>query len=419
MENKIFTVAIIGVGARGGNVYGKLMKNFPEKYKITHLCDIRHDRLDFYGKLFDVPHEQRYDNEEEFFLQKRADVLVIATPDTCHIRHTLKAFDKGYDVLVEKPLTDNESECRELLEAQQKHGKKALVCHVLRYAPAYNKLYEIVNSGKLGKIMSINWTEPVGYWHQAHSYVRGNWRNTEVAAPMVLAKCCHDLDLIQWLAKSKCRTVSSVGSLDFFKPEGAPEGATERCVDCPHKDTCPYSAYKIYMEKWIRNGRPSAMWPVDVVYSEPITEEGLSDALENGPYGRCVFHCDNNVVDHQTVQMLFENGVTATLHMTGFTLMDSRRVTLYGTYGEVSMHNDKITVSVFGQPTEEIDTRTLLESAYGHGGGDYMLISTLYDMLMGNSALETSLEASIESHLIGIKAEESRLSDGALINVHS
>ena len=250
MTNGIFTVAILGVGARGGNVYGKLMKKQPDKYKITHLCDMRKDRLEYYGELFGVPENQRYTSEDDIFAERKADILVIGTQDNDHVRHAIRAFETGYDILVEKPLSDNEEECLKLLEAQKKSDCKALVCHVLRYAPAYRKLYEIVNSGILGKIVSINWTEAVAYWHQAHSYVRGNWRNTDIAAPMILAKCCHDLDLIQWFAKSKCRSVSSVGSLDFFKPECAPEGATKHCTDCPHKNSCPYSAYKIYWEKW-------------------------------------------------------------------------------------------------------------------------------------------------------------------------
>lgn len=420
MTNGIFTVAILGVGARGGNVYGKLMKKQPDKYKITHLCDMRKDRLEYYGELFSVPESQRYTNEDDIFAGRKADILVIGTQDNDHIRHAIRAFETGYDILVEKPLSDNEEECLKLLEAQKKSGCKALVCHVLRYAPAYRKLYEIVNSGILGKIVSINWTEPVAYWHQAHSYVRGNWRNTDIAAPMILAKCCHDLDLIQWFAKSKCRSVSSVGSLDFFKPECAPEGAAKRCTDCPHKSSCPYSAYKIYWEKWEKSGRPETGWPVSAVCQEPVKEKEFLNALENGPYGRCVFYCDNNVVDHQTVQMLFENGITATLHMTAFTATGGRRVTLFGTYGEVSMYDkEKIVVSVFGKPDEVIDVSTLtIDSSYGHGGGDYMLINTLYDMLMGNSAMETSLEASIESHLMGIKAEESRLAGGELKLVH-
>lgn len=418
MSKKIYTVAILGVGPRGGYTYGKLIKAQPDKYKITHLCDLRTERLESFGELFDVPKSQRYTNEDDIFAEKKADILVIGTQDKDHVRHAIRAFEAGYDILVEKPLTDNEEECKRLLEAQKKHGRKALVCHVLRYAPAYTKLYEIANSGKIGKVMSINWTEPVAYWHQAHSYVRGNWRNTDIAAPMILAKCCHDLDLIQWFAKSKCHSVSSIGSLDFFKPQFAPDGATERCNDCPHKTTCPYSAYKIYFEEWENNGRPETGWPANAICDEPVRESDFVYALANGPYGKCVFYCDNNVVDHQTVQMLFENGITATLHMTAFTTRGGRRVSLYGTYGEVSMYENKIILSVFGQPDEVIDVATLIDNSYGHGGGDYMLINTLYDMLEGTAAMETSLEASVESHLMGIKAEESRLAGGELKLVH-
>ncbi len=416
--SKIYTVAILGVGARGGNAYGKLINKFPEKYDIVALCDKREDRLEYYGELFGVKEENRFTCEDEFFKEKRADLLVVATPDTAHICHAIKAFGTGYDILVEKPLTDNEEECRELLEAQEKYGCRALVCHVLRYAPAYTKLYEVVNSGKIGRLLDINWTEPVGYWHQAHSYVRGNWRNTADSAPMILAKCCHDLDLIQWYAKSKCKSVSSIGALDFFKPECAPEGAAKRCPDCPHKDTCPYSAYRIYIERWKQFGSPTHEWPYNVVTAEPVNEEKIRAAIETGPYGRCVFHCDNNVVDHQTVQMLFENGITATLHMNAFTLHGGRRVAMHGTYGEIYMDEKTISIDVFGKPTEVISVDALLEADYGHGGGDLKLVEALYDMMEGNAGLETSLEASVESHLMGIKAEESRLMGGILLKVH-
>ena len=416
--SKIYTVAILGVGARGGNAYGKLINKFRDKYDIVALCDMREDRLEYYGGLFEVDAENRFTSEEEFFKEKRADLLVIATPDTAHIAHAVKAFEVGYDVLVEKPLTDNEEECKRLLAAQEKHGCRALVCHVLRYAPAYTKLYEIVNSGKIGRLLSINWTEPVGYWHQAHSYGRGNWRNTADSAPMILAKCCHDLDLIQWYAKSKCKSISSIGSLDFFKPENAPEGSTERCSACPHKDTCPYSAYRIYIERWHQFECPTHEWPYNVLTPDPVSEEKIRAAIEAGPYGRCVFRCDNNVVDHQTVQMLFENGITATLHMNAFTTHGGRRVAMHGTYGELYMDEKTITLDVFGKPTEVISVEALLEADYGHGGGDLKLVEALYDMMEGNAGLETSLEASVESHLMGIKAEESRLLGGQLLKVH-
>lgn len=419
MMNKIYTIAIIGTGARGAKAYGRLIHQSPERYKITHLCDINPKVLNLVGDEFHVPIENRYTDPQLFFSERRADVLVIATPDDCHVEHCLNAMKLGYDILCEKPLTDKEEDCKLLLETQKKYGNKILVCHVLRYALSYLKIKEIIDSGKLGKIVSINWTEPVGYWHQAHSYVRGNWRNTNHAAPMLLAKCCHDLDLIQYFAGAQCETVSSVGDLSFFKPECAPDGAATRCSECGLKSTCPYSAYRIYVERWKEKGSPAIDWPYNVLVSEPVTEEKLLDAIANGSYGRCVFHCDNNVVDHQSVQMKFKNGVIATLHMNAFNNGGDRRITLFGTYGEAIIVGDDITINVYGQPTETINTEILgLHQDYAHGGGDARMINALYDMISGNRALTTSLEGSIESHLIGIKAEQSRLMGGKSLFVH-
>jgi len=234
-----------------------------------------------------------------------------------------------------------------------------------------------------------------------------------------ISRCYSVPNTIRWYAKSKCKTISSIGALDFFKAENAPEGATERCQDCPHKDTCPYSAYRIYIERWHQFGCPTHEWPYNVVTPEPVSEEKIRESIESGPYGRCVFHCDNNVVDHQTVQMLFENGITATFHMNAFNLHGGRRVTMFGTYGEVYMDEKTITLDVFGKPTEVISIDALLEADYGHGGGDLKLVEALYDMMEGNAGLETSLEASVESHLMGIKAEESRLAAGKLLLVHN
>ena len=417
--NKIYTVAILGAGARGGKVYARLMHRSPEQYKITHLCDMNATVLEAMGAEFEVPAENRYTSEKEFFSKRRADILVIATPDDCHVRHALAAMELGYDILCEKPLTDKKEECEALLEAQRKYGNKILVCHVLRYAASYVKLKEIIDSGIIGKLVAMDWIEPVGFWHQAHSYVRGNWRNTNTSAPMIIAKCCHDLDMIQHFAGSKCKTVSSIGGLSFFKPECAPVGATKRCSDCPHKDTCPYSAYRIYVEGWKAKDCPPKYWPYNVLTGEPVTEEKLLSAIENGPYGRCVFHCDNNVVDHQTVQMQFENGVAVTLQMNAFNLGGGRKITVFGTYGEAYMTDKEIILNVFGKHTEIIDvTVTGHGLDYAHGGGDARMIDALYKMVSGEANLETALDASIESHLIGIKAEESRLLGGASLPVH-
>lgn len=417
---KIYTVAIIGVGARGADAYGWQIHDQKDRFNIVALCELRKDRLERFGKKFEVPAEGLFTDEEEFFKEKRADLLLVATQDKDHYGHCLKGFALGYDIMTEKPLTDNRQECQDLLLAQQKSGSKALVCHVLRYAPAFLKAAEYIDDGKIGKLVCIDALERVGYWHQAHSYVRGNWKNTKAAAPMILAKCCHDLDLLQYYAKSKCTSISSVGDLVYFKEENAPAGATERCVDCPHKETCPYSAETIYIQIWKNRNCPVDIWPYNVLTTPPITEEKLRQALKEGPYGQCVYRCDNNVVDHQLTQMTFENGVKANLTMTGFTAPGGRRYVFHGTLGELVLDEmeQKITLWQYGKATEATDISLLEDSGYGHGGGDVFLIKKLYEVLEGSATAATSFEASIESHLMGICAEESRLQGGKLIKVH-
>jgi len=417
--SKIYTVAILGVGARGGNAYGKLINVKKDKFKIVALCDPREDRLSHFGEMFGVDEANRFTDEDEFFACRRADILLVTTLDTLHVRQCIRAFETGYDVLLEKPITDKHEECRELLETQRKYGNRALVCHVLRYAPAYMKISEILDSGSIGRIVSINWVEPVGYWHQAHSYVRGNWRHTDFSAPMILAKSCHDLDLLQFYAKSKCKSVSSIGSLNFFTEDNAPEGSAERCAECAYLETCPYSAKRIYIERWKAAGSPVDSWPYNVLCAAPVTEEKLLSAIENGQYGRCAFRCDNNVVDNQLVQMQFENGITATLTMNAFNIGGGRKVTFYCTYGELYMDEKEIIIRPFGGEEKHIDLSEIEDIDYAHGGGDAKLIDSLYGMMSGDAKMVTTLEESVESHLMGIAAERSRLAGGALEYLHN
>ena len=411
MSEKIFSVAILGVGARGGDVYGRIMASMPDKFKIVSLCDLKKERISFYGEELGVAEDARFQTEEEFFEKKRADVLIVATQDADHVRHAIKGFELGYDILLEKPITDSKKECKRLLKAQKKYGGKALVCHVLRYAPAFTKAYEILESGAIGKLVCIEALERVGYWHQAHSFVRGNWRSTKYTAPMILAKCCHDLDLLQYYAKSKCKSISSVGELSYFKPENAPEGAADRCVECKYADTCPYSAKRIYIENWHTDGDPSDTWPYNVVTQAPHDEEKIYEAIKNGPYGRCAYKCDNNVVDHQLTQISFENGVKASLNMMAFTKSGGRRIHFFGTVGELILEedNETLTIRKFGGENDVIDISTKNLGGYYHGGGDVMLIRNLYEVLSGTADGTTTLEASIESHLMGIYAEKSRI----------
>ncbi len=427
--SKVYTVAILGCGSRGAFAYGRLMHKWEDKYKIVSICDIDKAQLKRIGEQFSIPEDNRFLTEEEFFKQKRADVLVVGTQDRDHVRQSVKALELGYDLLLEKPISPVKEELYELLEAQKKYGGEVLVCHVLRYAPAYMKVKEILDSGVIGKLIRMEGLEQVRYAHQAHSFVRGNWRREEETSPMIMQKCCHDLDMIQYYIGSPCESVYSNGDLSFFKPENQPEGAADRCENCKYINTCPYSAELEYVQAWINDNKPYG-WPYNVVDPDhnPFTEESLRAGYQNGPYGKCVFKCDNNVVDNQVVDMTFANGVRATLTMTAFTGRGGRTYTFHGTHGEIQFNeadnyirvlkfNGLLHPEVTEYKINEI-VAAAIDDTFGHGGGDYMMLVDLYDVLEGKAKAETTLEKSVESHLIALAAEESRKSGGKVIKIH-
>ena len=434
--SKIFTVSIIGCGSRGHYTYGTCMANFADKFRIVSVCDIDPEKIALAQKDWGIADEDCFLAEEEFFKEKRSDVLVIATQDRDHVRMCIKALELGYDILLEKPISPVEDELYDLLDAYKKYDKKVIVCHVLRYAPAFLKIKELLDSGEIGKIVCIDWIEQVTYWHQAHSFVRGNWRNDVETSPMIMQKCCHDLDLLQYYAGAKCKTVYSVGDLSFFNAANKPDGAASHCKDCKYIHDCVYSAERLYVKKrekdfdWafdkpdVDEEKRRQGWPFNVVdLTRPITEQSIRNAYENNQYGRCVFDCDNNVVDNQTVVMQFENGIKANLTMTAFTALPGRKMTFHGTLGEVEMdeENGYIRVSRYGHGTRFLKIKEIIKEAmddtFGHGGGDYMMVKDFYDALVGKSELGTTLEASIESHLMALTAEKSR-KDGQVYAVH-
>lgn len=435
--NKMFTVSILGCGSRGHYTYGECMANyFPDRFKIVSVCDIDPKKIELAKQDWGIKDENCFLDSDEFLKEKRSDALVIATQDRDHVKMCVKALELGYDILLEKPISPLENELYELLEANKKYNRKVIVCHVLRYAPAFLKIKELLDSGAIGKIVCIDWLEQVTYWHQAHSFVRGNWRNDEETSPMIMQKCCHDLDLLQYYADSKCLTVYSVGDRSFFKKENQPDGASDRCATCKYKNSCVYSAEQLYVEKWKKDfdwvkDKPDVDdyarkqgWPFNVVdLSRPITEESIRKAYESSQYGQCVFACDNNVVDNQTVVMQFENGIKANLTMTAFTALPGRKMTFHGTLGEIEMdeENDYIRLSRYGKGTQFFSIKEILKIAindtFGHGGGDLMLVRDFYKALVGSEDLGTTLDKSIESHLMALAAEKSRRS-GEVCRVH-
>lgn len=416
---KQIRAAILGTGARGCG-YGMLMNKRPEEYTLTAACDIAPEQLRKAKGLLVLSDDMLFHDEENFFAEKRADLLVIATCDKDHVRQCVRAMRLGYDVLLEKPVSDSREELSELLRVQEETGRIVAVCHELRYGYGYEKLSELLAEGAVGKLIAIDAMERVAYWHQAQAYVRIQYDHRDVACPTILAKCSHDLDLIQHYVGSECGTVTSIGGLGFFRIENAPENSTGRCLDCPLSETCVYSAKKIYIDGWKKKGCPEFVWPFNKVsLVKPNTEERLYEGLRTTCFGRCVFRCgferDPGVVDHQLVQMNFANGVTAVLKMV-FAAEPGRRINLFGSTGEILMDERVGTIEVmpYGGEKRVID----LNTSDGHGGGDPKLIEHLYKVLSGEEPNRTSLRESVECHLIGIAAEESRHSGGELVKVH-
>jgi len=418
MENKVLTIAIIGMGARGGYAYGTYLIEHKEKFKITAICDVDEYRLNKWGDMMNVPQENRFLSEEEFYKEKRADVLFVTTMDKLHIRMANKGLELGYNLLVEKPLSDDKKELKSLVEHAKKANKKVMVCHVLRYTVWIRKCKEIIDSGAIGRLVSIDHTENVVYWHEAHSYVRGNWHKREDCSPMIMAKCCHDLDLLQYFAQSRCKSVSSMGDLRYFKKENKPEGSADRCTNCKFCDTCTYSAKRIYIDGWHRNHEIQDFPFTLITDVYPVTEEALFKSIKEGRYGKCVFACDNNVVDNQTTIMTFENDVTATLKMEAFVRDGGRDIRFFGTDGELDLFEGQnvIILKKFNGETETWKINELTDDLQGHGGGDHRMLDKLYDvMALDDKNVDTSIEASVESHYMALAAEKSRLKGGKLV----
>lgn len=419
--SKPVTFAICGCGARGLEAYAPYQDAHPEEMKIVAGADCRPERLAMLRERYGVRPERCFPSDEALLAQPRlADVMIVATQDRQHVPAAVAALDKGYHVLLEKPISPSLEECRALRKKARETGRTVVVCHVLRYTRFYAALEALLRRGEIGRLETIDAIEHVAYWHQAHSFVRGNWRRSDETSPMILAKSCHDMDILRWLAGEPCLRVQSFGSLDYFRAENAPEGAALRCLDgCKCKDECPYDAEKIYITdpRTSIRGRGAA-WPCGVLASEP-NEEKIWAALRTGPYGRCVFHCDNDVVDHQTVNLEFANNIHATFTMTAFTQDCHRTIKVTGTLGEVEgdMEQNTLTLRRFGKPEQVIDLREEGGEFSGHGGGDFGLMRQFCRLIREGGEALTGVDASVESHVMALAAEASRLDGGRTITL--
>lgn len=417
---KATSVVIAGAGGRGRITYAPYAKKFPEQMRLIAAADRIPERLEEMRQEYGLEQDKCFSSVEEMFAQPRlADMAFICTQDADHVRHACLALDKEYDVLLEKPVSADIAQCRQLLDKAEKLGRSVTVCHVLRYAPFYQKLKSLLEEGTLGEIISIQASENVGYWHQAHSFVRGNWRRSGDTSPMILAKCCHDMDLLVWLTGSRCRRISSMGGLSFFRQENAPQGAPDYCMEgCPVKDQCPYDAEKIYVTDTLTGyDTNGAGWMQRAVYGG-TDREGLRAALGTSPYGRCVFRCDNDVVDNQSVTMEMESGVTISFHMCGLNQRNYRTIHIMGTGGDISgdLEEETLVLNRFGKEPEVI-RMNVEETISGHGGGDYRMLADMFRARSQGQGTLTSLRQSLESHYMAMAAESSRLAGGRLVDV--
>lgn len=429
---KCITVALAGLGSRGKEVYAQAAKSYPDKMKIVAIADIDPEKVTLTAAEYNIPAEACYASAEDMLKEdKLADVMFITTQDRQHVGHAIPALKKGYHLLLEKPISPELKECEELAAAAEKYDRKVVVCHVLRYTPIYKKVKELLDAGVIGDIVSIMAVENVGWFHQAHSFVRGNWANSDETSPMILQKCCHDMDLYLWLAGKTCESLSSFGSTYLFKKENAPEGCTKRCMDgCKVKAECPFDAEEIYLNnKYFGYNAGNRIWPLDVLVKETPTQENITEAVKNGRFGRCVYHCDNNVVDHQVVNLNMTDGTTMSFTMCGLTADISRYAKFMGTKGEMIVNMDPnilgandITIRKFNSEVtkESIDVSTLSDDFSGHGGGDLKMVEEFLDIISGEkeeSAYVTSLNRSLESHYCALAAEESRINGGMVIEL--
>ncbi len=414
-------VILIGAGSRGQR-YTNIMFDHPDQYKVVGVAEPIEARREYIKNKHGLVEENCYDTWETILDRpKFADIAIISTMDQLHRDPSIKAMELGYDLLLEKPIANSKEECADIYAAAKKYGRKVMVCHVLRYTPYFKQLKKFISEGVLGEVISVSHLEAVGNIHQSHSFVRGNWGNEGRSSFMLLQKCCHDMDILQWLLDKKCNRIQSFGSLQYFKEENAPAGATDYCHEgCPHADTCYYNAIKLYYDDkgndWFRDAATGKVKP---------TDEEVMEALKTTQYGKCVFKCDNDVVDHQTVNMEFEGGTTVTLTMTAFN-EGGRKTHIMGTKGELYadmkaenkfMFYDFATKTTYPLSGEEIATAGD-SIVSGHGGGDQGIIKALYmyetDQLGPESVSE--IEISFKNHMLTFAAEDARTS-GNIIRI--
>jgi predicted dehydrogenase len=397
-------VLLLGAGNRGMYAYAEYAKMNPAMLKIVAVAEPDEVKRKKIQEEHRIPNDLAFRSWEEPFAHlPPLDGVIISTQDKMHAGPLAKAMERNMHILCEKPIVPTLEECRQIEKNASGFTRVFMIAHVLKYTVFFSKIKELLNEGRIGKLIGIDLIENVGHIHYSHSFTRGNWRNFTESSPMILAKSCHDMDMLYWLAGAPCESLNSYGSLNYFKKENAPKGAPKRCLEaCPHMIDCPYFAPKIYLTGNIK-------WPTNVITTD-LSVEGRLKALETGPYGRCVFYCDNDVVDHQTVALRFANGVTANFTMSGFTMETHRTITLFGTGGEITGDMEMNSIQVKEFSSRHVDHIELAKPLGGHSGGDANFVTDFVRMVRdGGGEGRNMVKDSFESHYMAFAAEASRL----------
>jgi predicted dehydrogenase len=403
------TLVVVGAGNRG-TTHGEWALANPDRARVVAVSEPREPRRARFAARHRLPAGAAFADWRELAGRGRiADAVLVCTQDAMHVEPAVALAEAGYHVLLEKPMATTEAGCRRIVEAVERAGVILSVGHVLRYTPYTTLVKRMVDAGRLGRVVSAQHLEPVGFLHQAHSYVRGPWRREQAASSMLLAKSCHDLDWLQYVVGRPIRRVSSFGGLAHFTPQHRPDGAADRCLDCGVEPACPYSAVRYHTRCLAERG---GGWPLDAVVDD-YTEADLLAALRHGPYGRCVYGTDNDVVDHQVVAMEFDGGATGTFTMTGFNAGGHRRTRLFGTHGELEGDGERVRVFDFLTRTGEVLSASPPGDATaggGHGGGDWGLMDAFVRAVAtGDRSLVLSgPHESLSAHLAVFAAEHAR-----------
>ena len=371
---------------------------------VVAIAEPNDKRRSAVSRLHSIPLENQFCTWQEMLDRpKLADILLNTTMDKHHREVSVAAMRAGYHMLLEKPMATSLSDCVEIDRVRRETGRLVSVCHSLRYHAVYEEVRRIIRSGVIGDVVALDQLEAVETVHQSHSFVRGNWGNESRSTFMLLAKSCHDLDIIVDLIERECVRVNSFGSLYYFRKENQPKGAPDRCVDgCPVEESCPYSALKLYIGE--------NAWSQHADFAD-LTPAEARKKLQTSPYGKCVFKTDNDVVDHQVVSMEFEGGVTATFTMTAFTPWGGRYLRVHGTRGYIEARVDQRTVDLYEFWSKNKHSHIEIAEESGvHGGGDAGVMRSLIAAVASGDAslIRTSTAESLRSHAVVFAAEQSR-----------